>query len=109
MASHKDFVEALKDGLLELGKQELGEHVDALVKDGQSFVEQVEEDLRGWMRQLAAGEMSEAGLRMALAGKADLAKMKALTQMGLTEIRVDKLRQGVLDAVVAAATKTFLA
>ena len=108
MASFRDFLDILKDDLHELGKQELKEHADALVKDGQDFVKEVEEDLKKWTQQLTAREMSDAGFKMAVAGKAELVKMKAITQIGLTEIHIDKLKQRVLDTVVATATKTFL-
>jgi len=108
MASFTDFLNVLKDDLLELGKQQLQEHVDALLKDGQDFAKEVEEDLKQWTQQLAAGEMSSAGFEMAVRGKAELAKMEALKQAGLAAIRIDKLKQGILETVVNAATKTFL-
>ncbi|MBT4482822.1 MAG: hypothetical protein HOC71_03990 [Candidatus Latescibacteria bacterium] len=109
MASMQDFIDKLKDNLNELGKQELKEQTDALVKDGLDFVKEVDEDLKKWIQQLAVGEMSVAGFKMAVAGKAELAKMKAITQVGLTEIHVAKLKQQVIDTVIATATKTFLA
>jgi hypothetical protein len=108
MASFKDFLDVLKEDLSELGKQQLQEHADALLKDGQDFAKEAEEDLKKWTQQLAAGEMSGNGFKMAVAGKAELAQMEALKQAGLAAIRVDKLKQGILDTVVAAATKTFL-
>jgi len=109
MANFRDFSNILKDDLIELGKKELKENADALVKDGQDYIKEIEEDLKMWTQQLAVGEMSVDGFKMAVAGKAELAKMKAITQIGLKEINIDKLKQGILNTVVATATKTFLA
>ena len=108
MADFMEFLNKLKNDILELGKHELTEHSDEFLKDGQDFVNEVKEDLKTWTKQLAAGEMSEEEFKMAVSGKAELAKMKAITQLGLTKIRIDKLKQGIIDTVVSAAITTFI-
>lgn len=108
MASFKDFLGTLKEDLSELGKQQLPVHADALIQDGLDFAKEVKGDLEKWTQQLATGEMSSTGFKMAIAGKTELAQMVKLKQTGLAAIRINRLKQEILDTVVAAATKTFL-
>lgn len=108
MPDLQDFFNALKNNLLALGSNELQEHASALLKDGEDFAKSVEDDLKTWGQQLAAGDMTVAEFELAVRGKKDLLKMEALKQAGLAAIRVDKLKDAIVGTVVAAATETLL-
>ena len=103
-----DFLKALKDNLVDTARDQLQEHAEAFVKDGEDFAEETKDDLEDWTKDLAAGNMSLVGCELAVRGKADLAKMEALKQAGLAAIRIDKLKAAILDTVVNTASTVFL-
>ena len=47
--------------------------------------------------------MSKDELDFLIRGKKDLAKMNALTQAGLTAVRIDQIRLALIDLLVKAA------
>lgn len=108
MPDFKAFLDALKDDLLTLGQNELQEHAAALMQDGEDFAKSLQADLPKWGKQLADGKMSAAAFKLAVGGKQDLLKMEALKQAGLAAIRVDKLKQSILNTIVGTATKVFI-
>lgn len=108
MPDFNDFLTLLKEHLVTLGRSEVEEHAEALLQDGQDFAQQAEADLKQWTGALAAGAMTGPEFRLAVRGRAELAQMEALKQAGLAAIRIDKLKQSIVDTIVDAATHTFL-
>jgi len=108
MPTFNDFLSIVKDDLLEFAKENLDEHKDELLKDGNDFVKKTKEDLERWTAALATGVLSQADLEFLLKGKKDLAEMESLKQLGLSKIRISKITNGVIDVVVGSAVKTFL-
>jgi hypothetical protein len=109
VAGYGDFIKAVKDGLLVLGKDEVGTYASELVKDGEKFIEENKADLLKWGEQLASGKMTAAEFEFAVRGRQRLLHMEALTQAGLAAIRVDELKHKVVETIVGAANKTFVA
>ena len=56
----------------------------------------------------ASEAMSKKDFEFLLKGKKDLAEMEALKQLGLSKIRINKIKDGVIGIVVGSAFKTFL-
>lgn len=108
MPGFNEFINTLKDDLLEFAEENLNEYKDGLLKDGNAFVERTKDDLERWTLELAAGDITEDDFEFLVKGKKDLAEMEALKQLGLSKVRIAKLRDGILGVVVGSAVKTFL-
>jgi hypothetical protein len=108
MADFNGFLKTLKNDLLNFAKDNLEEHKDLLLKDGNAFVEKTKKDLKRWTEALALGKLSQKDFEFLLKGKKDLAEMEALKQLGLAKVRITKLRDGIINIVVGSAFKTFL-
>ncbi len=81
---------------------------EEIIKDTEDFVKESEEKLKEWAVNLAKGEITAGEFKLLLTARADLLKMTALTQAGLTLVAVDNLRQGILDTVVSVVKKAVL-
>jgi len=108
MPTFNNFVSTLKNDLLDFAKENLEEYKDELLKDGTLFIEKAKSDLERWTEGLASGALSKADFEFLLKGKKDLAQMEALKQLGLSQIRITKITNGIIDVVVGSAVKTFL-
>ena len=108
MPTFNDFISTLKDDLMVFAKENLEEHKDELLKDGNAFVKKAKSDLERWTEGLAAGLLSKADFEFLLKGKKDLAEMESLKQLGLSKIRINKITDGVIGVVVGSAVKTFI-
>jgi len=108
MSDFSKFLDQLKDNLGALATEHAGEALDAFKSDSQEFLDEAKADLEDWTRKLAAGEMSAAGFELAVRGKAEVAKMRALTEAGLAAVRIDKIKVAILDTVISTAKVAFL-
>jgi hypothetical protein len=108
MPTFNDFLSTLKNDLLNFAKENIDEYKDELLKDGNAFVEKTQKDLKRWTEGLAVGALSKKDFEFLLKGKTDLAEMEALKQLGLSKIRINKIKDGVIGIVVGSALKTFL-
>jgi hypothetical protein len=105
MAKFDDFLEEVKTGVVAIARSEAADFIKQASDDGQAFVNALRADLETWTRQLVAGQLSAADFDFLVKGKKDLATMNALTQAGLTAIRIDRIRTAVINLIVTAAGK----
>jgi hypothetical protein len=108
MADFNDFLITLKNDLLEFAKENLDEYKNEILKDGTEFVKKVRSDLERWSEGLATGALSKEDFEFLLKAKKDLAEMEALKQLGLSQIRLSKITNGIIDVIAGSAVKTFL-
>lgn len=108
MPTFNDFISILKDDLMDFAKENLEEYKDELLKDGTNFIEKTKSDLERWTEGLESGALSPADFEFLLKGKKDLAEMESLKQLGLSQIRLDKISNGIIDIITGSAIKTFL-
>ncbi|OGU79896.1 MAG: hypothetical protein A2W11_08080 [Ignavibacteria bacterium RBG_16_35_7] len=108
MPTFNDFVSTLKSDLLDFAKENLEEYKEELLKDGTLFIEKTKSDIERWTEGLASGALSKEDFEFLLKGKKDLAQMETLKQLGLSQIRITKITNGIIDVVVGSAVKTFL-
>ncbi len=97
------FLEAVKNGVVDLAKTEAVDYIDAARSDGQEFLNATKQDLIVWTQQLADGLLSQDEFEFLVNGKKDLAKMEALTQAGVGAAKIDKIRSGVINIVLTSA------
>lgn len=105
MFNFETFFQELKDGAIDIAKNEASDYIREATDDGQEFLESIKDDLQTWMRQAAEGQLSKEDLAFLIRGKRDLAQMKALTQAGLAAARIERMRTAAIDLVISAADK----
>lgn len=105
MSKFDDFLHEIKTGAQQIAQQEAAEFLDAATKDAQAFLNDLETDLKTWTQQLASGQLSSADFEFLVKGKSDLAQMVALKKAGLAAIRIDRIRNALIDLVIKAASK----
>lgn len=108
MPTFNDFLSTLKIDLLDFAKENLNEYKDELLKDGNAFIEKAKADLKRWTDGLISGSLGQKDFEFLVRGKKDLAQMEALKQIGLSQIRINKIINGIMDIVIGSAVKTFL-
>lgn len=107
MANFDEFLNEVKDEIVELARKEAGEFVTQAKDDAQAFLNNIKDDLQTWLKQLADGQLSKEDFEFLVKGRKDVAEMAALTQVGLAKVRMEKIVNGVIDIVINAALKAI--
>jgi len=105
MSQFDDFLHEVKTGAEQIAQQEAAEFLGAATKDAQAFLNDLETDLKTWTQRLASGQLSLTDFEFLVKGKKDLAQMVALKEAGLAVIRIDRVRNALIDLVIKAASK----
>ena len=108
MASFDDFLDTLKTGVAALAKETLSDFADRAIAEGEKFLEETQEDLEKWARQLTDGDLSADDFEFLLGGKKDLLEIHLLVEVGAAKVATDKFRQGLFKLIVDTAAGTFL-
>ncbi len=108
MPNINDFLNSLKNDLLNFAEDNLKEYKDELLKDGNTFAKKLKNDLERWGQGLISGALSKKDFEFLVKGKKDLAEMEALKEAGLAKVKISKFRDGVIGIVINSALKTFL-
>lgn len=107
MPNFDDFIDQLKNDLVNHAKQFGDDVKDEFVEDGKAFAEEAKEDLIRWTQLMAEGKLTKEDLEFLVKGKKDLAKMEALKQKGLAKVRLDKFKDALVGTVVNSAFTLF--
>jgi len=108
MPDFDEFLDVLKDEIVDLAKTHLEEARGLAVQDAEAFLDESKDDLKRWTHLMEAGTLSEADVKSLVRGKKDVAEMKALKQAGLAAVEIDRFRNALLDRVVGTARDFFL-
>lgn len=108
MSKFDDFAKAIKDGARSIGKDLFNDIKEQAVEDAKDFLEKSKDDLKIWTKQLAKKELSKAEFKDLIKGQRDLAKLYALTQMGVTLTKLERFRTRLINLVIDTAFKVFL-
>ena len=103
MFDFNGFISSLEDGIKKLASETLGGHKDIAIRDSKEFIEKTKTDLKKWTDELARGELSQNDFKFLVAGKKDLAELHGLKQAGLTLVKIESFKNGVIDIIVKAA------
>ncbi len=107
MFNFNSFLETLREDLGNLAMDFGEDFKDDLVEAGSDLVNNTREDLERWTRQYAEGDLSKEDFKFLLKGRKDLAELEALKQKGLTQIRIDELKDAVVDTIIGSVRKGF--
>lgn len=108
MAEFSTFVGEVKTQVSQLAQNTLHDYRTAAVADANAFLNQAQADLKLWTTQLTQGLLKQDEFEDLVKGEKDLAEMNALKTAGLAQARLDAFVNGVIDAVISAAFKTYL-
>ncbi|MDZ7659654.1 hypothetical protein [Fodinibius sp.] len=107
MPNFDDFIDQLKNDLVDHAQQFGDDVMDEFVEDGKAFAEEAKGDLKRWTQLMAEGKLTSDDLKFLVKGKKDLAKMEALKQKGLAKARLDKFKDILVGTVVSLAITLF--
>lgn len=95
------------DGVKKLAVGSLKDFVTQAQSDAQDFIESSKNDFELWTTQLSRGEINKPQFENLVQGQADLAEMHALTQAGIAQADIQRLRDGVINLLIEAAFKAI--
>jgi hypothetical protein len=107
MASFDDFLKELEGELKDLIQKSWKTVSGQASKDAQDFIKESEDDLKRWTGLLANHSITLKEFEFLVGAEKDLVALTALKQAGLGQIQLDRFIQGVIGAVVNAASKLF--
>ncbi len=97
----------LKDGVATLAREALSEYADQATEEGQKALAGMKSDLQRWYAQVANGELGEEDLEYLISGRMELAEMKALLQLGIAKIQLDKFKTRLTNLIVKTVGDIF--
>ena len=103
MAVFDDFLAAVKGGLGDLVSNTIGDFADAAKERTENFLNESQDDLKKWVKQVADGEMSKDDFGFLVKGLAQLGQINALTELGAAKVAVDKFRIGFIQLLKDSA------
>ena len=107
MPSFSDFLNELEGELKDLIEKSWKAVADAATSDAKDFLAQSEADLKRWTGLLAQKSLTLQDFEFLLAAKKDVAELLALKQAGLAQVQLDRFINGVVGAIIDAASKVF--
>ena len=108
MSKFDDFFKLLKENLGDLFKESWEDVFDAVQEMGEDFLVTIKDDLDEWTRGLVDKKLTKEEFEFLLGSKTDLMKLKLLTDAGLTKVRIDKLKDAIINVTVKTALDVFL-
>ena len=108
MATFREFVKALEEGVNALAREQFdGFEADA-VADMKAFLEKTKADLQRWTTLLVAKKITRQDFSDLVKAKAALAELHALTRAGIVLIKLERFRTGLINLVIDTAIRVYL-
>ncbi|MDR3133922.1 MAG: hypothetical protein LBU42_07895 [Prevotellaceae bacterium] len=76
-----------------------GEFAEAAAADAKTFLNKAKDDLLALTQEYAAGKLSDKEYKHLVLGLKNLAEMEGLKQAGLAQIKIDELKNSILDTI----------
>jgi hypothetical protein len=108
MSKFNEFSDTVLKGAKGLAKNSFGGFVDETAKDTQAFLDKVQADLQRWTKLLANGKLTKEDFRDLVQAKKALAEIRALTQAGITLVKIERFRSDLINLVIDSAFDVFL-
>jgi predicted MPP superfamily phosphohydrolase len=77
-----------------------GEFVKEATADAKSFLNKAKDDLLALTQDYAAGKLSDREYKHLVLGLKNLAEMEGLKQAGLAQIKIDEIKNNILNTIV---------
>ncbi len=75
--------------------------------DIENFTSSIKPKLEQWTIQLAEGKITKDDLEFLILQKKELLEMKALKQVGIAQIELDKLKNNVLSSIIGTIVRNI--
>lgn len=102
-----DFAQTVRLGLKDLAQNSLGGALDQAEADAAAFLAAAKPKLARWADALAQGAITAEEFDFLVKSQRDLARLHALTALGLAVTRLERFRTGLISLVVNSAFKTI--
>jgi hypothetical protein len=99
------FLNTLREDLKSVVKEHAEGFGREVTSDSIDFASKMKNDIERWAGQLARGELEREDFEWLLAAKKDLAEMQALKMKGLAQVRIDRIRNAVVQTIAGSALK----
>ncbi len=100
MADIEKILSELKDEGISLATETIKEFRDVAKTDAIELLESLEEDIRRWSIMVLNGELTKSDLEWLVLAKKELIEMVGLKNVGLAQIKIDELKNKLLNLVV---------
>ena len=97
------FKEAFIDGARVLAKNTLRDTMEQAEADARAFLDDSGEKLRRWGDALAKGVITPDDIEFLIGSQKDLAKMRALKSVGVSQARLERFRVGLINLATTSA------
>jgi hypothetical protein len=104
MADIEKLLKELKEEGVALAIDTVKEYKDAAKSDAVALLESLEEDIKKWSLMVLNDQLSKSDLEWLVLAKKELIEMVGLKNIGLAKIRIDELKNKLLNLLV---TKIF--
>ncbi|MBE7171984.1 MAG: hypothetical protein INR73_15465 [Williamsia sp.] len=94
----------LKTGVETVAKNSLHDYEQQAKQDGETALTTMKTNLQHWTAEVENGSMTGSDLSFLLQGDESLSEMVALKEAGLSEVRIDQFRNGLINMVVSTLT-----
>lgn len=108
MSKFDDFLEAVLGGTADLARETLGDAPRQALDDTRDFLAFARKQLRGMTKELESGDLSLDEFAELARDLEHLARLVALTSLGILKTRLERFRSGLIDLVVNSARTIFL-
>lgn len=101
-ANFEEIFARLKEGVAALAKETVTEYAKQATAEGQKALTSMKSDLQRWYAEVTRGELEKEDLEFLIAGRKELTEMKALLQLGIARIQLDKFKSGLIALAVSS-------
>jgi hypothetical protein len=93
---------SIEGSIASLAGTSLQEYLKAAEADGQTIVDSLKDDLREWTAEVSSGDLTMEDLGFLIKEEQALVEITALKAAGLTEVRIDEFKTGVVNIITGA-------
>lgn len=108
MGDFNDFIDALRNNLLELADGSFKKYQKQLIHDGIEFAKRLEEDLKSWIAEYSIHEMTKEEFEELVKSKKEFLEMEELKKEDLPRTDLNKIRNAIVETVTSTAVKSLL-
>jgi|SRR5436853_5997071 len=97
----------LEGQIVDFAKKNVKEFATKAASDGKQLLATIKDDLGRWTQLLVSGQITDLEFKLLLKGQKDLIKMNALTEAGLTLVKIDEFKDGLINLIVSVITSAI--
>jgi hypothetical protein len=98
--SVKNVLDELLESVPELAQKHLGGFIEDALSASREFLQEIEGMLDGWLNQFKRGEINQVELERLMKGLDSYVKIHALTEVGISRIKVQRFFEDVLELLI---------